>query len=89
MEQKNRLMNFTAGAIALVLLFDLLRRSIQKSYHFVRLRLRDKYFKEILQEDRAGLITGLVEMLLLAGGMFVIWRLICFRFYLPPGKHAA
>ena len=83
MEQQNKLMNFTAGTVALVLLFGLLRRRIQGICHYVPLRLREKYFREVLQEDRAGLITGLVEIILLAGGMFVIWRLICFRFYLP------
>jgi len=84
MEQKNRLMNFAAGAFALVLLFGLLKGRVQEIYHFIGLRLREKYFREVLQEDRAGLITGLAEILLLAGGMFVIWRLICFPFYLPP-----
>ncbi len=86
LQQKNRLMNFAAGAVALVLLFGLLKRRIYGIYHYVCLRLREKYFREILQEDRAGLITGLAEIILIAGGMFLIWRLICFRFYLPPGN---
>lgn len=84
MDQKNKLMNFTAGTVALVLLFGLLRRRIQGIYHYVRFRLQEKYFREVLQEDRVGLLTGLAEIVLLAGGMFVIWRLICFRYYLPP-----
>lgn len=84
MEQKNKLINFTAGVIALVLLFGLLKRRVQGIYHFIRFRLQEKYLREVLQEERAGLLTGLAEILLLAGGMFVIWRLIYFPFYLPP-----
>lgn len=84
LQQKNRLMDFAAGAVALVLLFGLLRRRVQGIYRFLRLRLREKYLREIMQGDWAGLMPSLVEIILIAGGMFLIWRLISFPYYLPP-----
>lgn len=84
MEQENLLRNFVAGMVAMVMLFGLLRRKIRGIYHFCRLRLRDKYWSEIIKGDAARLVPGMAEILALVAVMLLLWKLISFTLYIPP-----
>jgi len=55
MEQENLLRNFAAGTVAIVMLFGLLRRKIRGIYYSCRLRLRDKYWSEMIKGTPPGL----------------------------------
>ncbi len=84
MVQENLLRNFVTGMVALVILFGLLRQKIKGIDYFCRLRLRDKYWSEILKEDAAGLVLGLAEIAALLAVMLLVWKLIRFPLYIPP-----
>jgi hypothetical protein len=84
MEQENLLRNFVAGTVAMVVLFGLLRRKIRGIYHFCRLRLRDKYWWEMIKGDAARLALGVAEVLALVAVLLLLWKLISFSLYIPP-----
>ncbi|OPX89811.1 MAG: MacB-like periplasmic core domain protein [Pelotomaculum sp. PtaB.Bin013] len=84
MEQENLLRNFVAGAVAIVIIFGLLRRKIRVIYHCCRLRLRDKYWSEMIKGDAARLVLGMAEVLALVAVMLLLWKLIRFTLYIPP-----
>ncbi|WP_347488228.1 ABC transporter permease [Desulfoscipio sp. XC116] len=84
MEQENLLRNFVAGAVAMVMLLGLLRRKIKGIYHFCRLRLRDKYWSEIIKGDTVKLVLGMAEVSALVAVMLLLWKLIRFSLYIPP-----
>ncbi|GBF33692.1 ABC-type antimicrobial peptide transport system permease component [Desulfocucumis palustris] len=84
MEQENLLRNFVAGTVAIVMLFGWLRRKIRGIYHFCRLRLRDKYWSEMIKGDAARLVPGMAEVLALAAVLLLLWKLIRFTLYIPP-----
>jgi len=84
MEQENLLRNFVAGMVAMVMLFGLLRLKIRGIYHFCRLRLRDKYWSEMIKGDAARLMLGMAEILALVAVMLLLWKLIRFSLYIPP-----
>ena len=72
MEQGNLLRNFLAGTVAMVMIFSLLRRRIKGIAHFCRLRLRDKYWWEMIKGDAASLMLGMAEVSALAAVMLLI-----------------
>ncbi|ACV61420.1 hypothetical protein Dtox_0495 [Desulfofarcimen acetoxidans DSM 771] len=84
MEQENLLRNFVAATVAMVMLFDLLRRKIMDIYHFCRLRLRDKYWSEMIKGDAVRLMLGMAEILALVAVILLLWKLIRFSLYIPP-----
>lgn len=84
MEQANLLRNFGAGAAVMVIIFGLLRRKIKGLYHSCRLRLRDKYWPEMIKEDAVRLVFGLAEVFALVAVLLLLWRLIRFPLYIPP-----
>jgi hypothetical protein len=84
MEQENLLRNFAAGAVAMVMLFGLLKRKIRGIDHFCRQRLRDKYWSEVIKEDAARLVLSMAEVLVLVALMLLLWKLIRFSLYIPP-----
>ena len=85
MVQVNLLRNFVAGTVAIVMLFCLFRRKIRGIYHFCRLRLRDKYWSEMIKGDAARLVLGMAEVLaLVAVLLLLLWKLIRFTLYIPP-----
>ncbi|SHN59784.1 ABC transporter permease [Desulfitobacterium chlororespirans] len=84
MEQGNLLRNFLAGTVAMVMLFSLLRRKIKGIARFCRLRLRDKYWWEMIKGDAASLMLGMAEVSALAAVMLLIWKSISFTLYIPP-----
>lgn len=84
MEQANLLRNFLAGAVAMVMLCALLRRKIRGLDHFCRLRLRDKYWSEMLKGDAVRLMLDMAVILALAAVLLLLWKLIRFSLYIPP-----
>jgi hypothetical protein len=84
LEQNNLLRNFAAGAVAIVILFGLLRQKIGGIYRFCRLRLRDKYWSEMIKGDAVRLMLGMAEILALVAVMLLLWKLIRFTLYIPP-----
>lgn len=84
MEQENLLRSFVAGTVAIVMLFGLLRRKIRGIYHSCRLRLRDKYWSEMIKGDAARLVLGMAEVLALVAVLLLLWKLISFTLYIPP-----
>ncbi|MEG6521542.1 ABC transporter permease [Desulfotomaculum sp. 1211_IL3151] len=84
LEQENLLRNFVAGTVAIVMLFGLLRRKIGGIYRFCRLRLRDKYWSEMIKGDAARLMLGMAEIVALVAVMLLLWKLIRFTLYIPP-----
>lgn len=84
MEQKNLLRNFITGAVAIVILFGLIRQKIGGIYRFVRLRLQEEYWSEMIRGAAARLVLGMAEVLALAAVMLLLWKLIRFTLYIPP-----
>ncbi len=84
MEQENLLRNFVAGTVAMVMLFGWLRLKIRGIDHFCRLRLRDKYWSEMIKGDAARLVLGMAEVLALVAVLLLLWKLIRFTLYIPP-----
>lgn len=84
MEQENLLRNFVAGMVAIVMLFGLLRLKIRGIYHFCRLKLRDKYWSEMIKGDATRLVLGMAEVLALVVVLLLLWKLIRFTLYIPP-----
>ena len=84
MEQENLLRNFVAGTVEMVMLFGLLRLKIRGIYHFCRLRLRDKYWSEMIKGDAARLVLSMAEIFALIGVLLLLWKLIRFTLYIPP-----
>ncbi len=84
LEQGNLLRNFAAGMVAMVMLFSLLRRKIRGIDYFCRLRLRDKYWWEMIKGDAATLMLGIAAVSALAAAMLLVWKSISFSLYIPP-----
>ena len=84
MEQENLLRNFVAGTVTMVMVFSLLSRKIRGIYHFCRLRLRDKYWSEMIKGDAARLVLSMAEVLALVAVLLLLWKLIRFTLYIPP-----
>ncbi|EHQ89124.1 ABC transporter permease [Desulfosporosinus youngiae] len=84
MEQGNLLRNFLAGAVAMVMLFALLRGKIRGLDHFCRQRLRDNYWREMIKEDAVRLMLDMAVILALVAVMLLVWKLIRFSLYIPP-----
>lgn len=84
MEQDNLLRNFVAGTVVMVMLFGWLRIKIKGIDHFCRLRLRDKYWSELIKGDAARLMLGMAEIAALVAVMLLVWKLIKFPLYIPP-----
>ncbi|MEL7564081.1 MAG: ABC transporter permease [Dehalobacterium sp.] len=84
LEQKNLVRNFIIGIGVLVLLFSLLKQTIQGIYGFFHLRLQEKYFWEVIKEDYTRLILDTTKILGLLGVMLLIGRLIKFPLYIAP-----
>ncbi|SHK14400.1 ABC transporter permease [Desulforamulus aeronauticus] len=83
-EQDNLLRNFVAGTVVMVMLFGWLRIKIKGIDHFCRLRLRDKYWSELIKGDAARLVLGMAEIAALVAVMLLVWKLIKFTLYIPP-----
>lgn len=82
--QKNRLRDFLVGAGAIIILLVLLKRIIREVYHFLRMRLEEKYLREVIKADFTRLLLSLAKVLALVTLMFVIWNLIRFPLYIAP-----
>jgi len=70
--------------VAIVMLFGLLRLKIRGIYHFCRLKLRDKYWSEMIKGDATRLVLGMAEVLALVVVLLLLWKLIRFTLYIPP-----
>ena len=84
LEQANLLRNFLAGAVAMVMLFALLRRKIRGIDYFCRRGLRDNYWREMIKGDGVRLMLDMAVSIALVAVMLLVWKLIRFSFYIPP-----
>lgn len=84
MKQLPKLYPFVLGAVSIIALMLYLKKTLSRLYSHIRAGCRTDYILNVVKSSLAYIGACLLEMLLSAAGIVLLWLGIRFELYIPP-----
>ncbi|MDP4094236.1 MAG: ABC transporter permease [Bacillota bacterium] len=85
MEQKPLIIVFIPGCITIIILLLRIKKVIQrKIYYVIREGCKTDYFSKVVKDNKNSIVSGCMEVFIIAVCMLILWYLIRFNFYISP-----
>jgi hypothetical protein len=84
LSQKPLLIVFIAGMIIILLFLLIIKRSIKEIYWIINNEHGYDYFSNIIKKKYAEIVLGLLKIIACMVGIFILWKAVKFKVYIPP-----
>ncbi|MTI55869.1 ABC transporter permease [Geosporobacter ferrireducens] len=84
MKQWPLLFVFILGAVSMMILLTYAKKRIKTAYFLIRNGCKTDYFSNVMKDNKRVIGIHILEIVLAALGILLIWREISFRPYIPP-----